>query len=67
MVPGFVLCMAADAFGVPPGDMEGAACIPSVVLGEEWQLLEGELEPGFLQVSCEALRAKGCVLEGGTD
>ena len=37
--------------------MDGAPCVPLVVLGEEWQLLEGELESGFLQVCWEAIEA----------
>ena len=48
MVPGVVFCVATDAFGVPCGDVELAACVPSVVSGEEGKLLEGELELGFL-------------------
>ena len=59
--------MAADAFGVPCRDVDGAACLPAAVCVEEWQLFEGELEQGFLQLCCEALRAKGCVVEGSTD
>ena len=59
VVPGFVLCVAADAFGVPGGDVDGAACLPSVVSAEEWQLLEGKLESGFLQAFWEAFGAKG--------
>ena len=67
MVPGFVLCVAADAFGVPRGDVDRAACLPSVVAVEEWQSLQGELEPELLQVCWEAIRAKGCILDGGGD
>ena len=36
VVPGLVVCVVADAFGVPCGDGDGAACVPSVVSGEEW-------------------------------
>ena len=47
-----VLCfffrVAADAFGVPCGDVDRAARIPSVVSGEERKLFEGELESGLL-------------------
>ena len=50
MVPGFVSCVATDAFGVPRGGADGAACVPSVVTGEEGQLLEGKLESEILQV-----------------
>ena len=35
-VPGIVLWVVADALGVPYGDGVGAACVPSVVLAEEW-------------------------------
>ena len=63
----FFLLVAADAFGVPRGHVDGAACIPSVVSAEEWQLLEGELGPGFLQVCWEAICVKGYVVEGGTE
>ena len=61
MVPDFVLCLAADAFGVPRGDLDGGVCLPSVVSGEEWQLLEGKMEPRFLQVFWEAIQAEGCL------
>ena len=50
--------MATDAFGVLRGDVERAGCVPSVITGEEGQLLEGELESGFLQVCWEVIRAK---------
>ena len=30
-------------------------------------MLKGALEPQFLQVCWEAIRAKDCVVEGGTD
>ena len=50
MVPGFVLCVASDTFGVPRGDVDGAACVPLVVPDEVGQLLLGELEAGLLQV-----------------
>ena len=47
MVPGFLFPVATDAFGVSCGDVDRAACVPSVVSGEEGKLLKGELEPGF--------------------
>ena len=48
MVPGFFFRVATDAFGVSCGDVDPAACVPSVVSGEEGKLLEGELESGVL-------------------
>ena len=48
MVPGFFFRVAADAFGVSCWDVDRAARIPSVVLGEEGKLFEGELESGFV-------------------
>ena len=48
MVPGFFFSVATDACGVPCRDVDVAACVPSVVSGEEEKLLEGELESGFL-------------------
>ena len=48
MVPGFLFRVATDPFGVSCGDVARAACVPSVVLGEEGKLLEGVLESGFL-------------------
>ena len=48
MVPGFFFHVATDAFGVSCGDVDRAAWVPSVVLGEEGKLFEGELEPGLL-------------------
>ena len=48
MVPCFFFRVAADAFGVFCGDVDRAACIPSVVSGEEGKLFEGELESGLL-------------------
>ena len=59
--------MAADAVGVPCRDVDEATCVPSVVSGEDWQLLEGELEPRFLQVCWEAIQARGCVVEADAD
>ena len=35
VVPGLVLWVVADALGVPCGDADGAACVPSVVSSEE--------------------------------
>ena len=57
MVPGFFFRVATDAFGVSCGDVYRAACVQSVVSAEEGKLFEGELESGFLQVRCEAIRA----------
>ena len=48
VVPGFFFCVAADGFGVSCGDVHGAACVPSVVSGEEGKLFAAELELGFL-------------------
>ena len=48
MVPGFFSRVATDAFGVSCGDVDQAACVPSVVSGGEGKLFEGELELGFL-------------------
>ena len=48
MVPGFFFRVATDSFGVPCGDLDSAACVPSVVSGEEGKLLEGELQSVFL-------------------
>ena len=48
MVPGFFFRVATDAFRVSCGDVDRAACVPSVVSGEEGKLFEGELESGFL-------------------
>ena len=48
MVPGFFFCVATDAFGVSCRDVDQAACVPSVVSGEEGKLFEGKLESGFL-------------------
>ena len=48
MVPGFFFRVATDAFRVPYGDVDRAACVPSAVSGEEWKMLEGELESWFL-------------------
>ena len=47
VVPGFFLRGATDAFGVSCGDVDRAACVPSVVSAEEGKLFEGELESGF--------------------
>ena len=47
MVTGFFLRVATDAFGVSGGDVDRAACVLSVVSGEEEKLLQGELESGF--------------------
>ena len=48
VVPGFFFRVAKDAFGVSCGDVDPAACVPSVVSGEEEKLFEGELESSFL-------------------
>ena len=48
VVPGFFFRVATDAFGVSCGDVDRAACVPSVVSGEEGKLFEGELDSGFL-------------------
>ena len=48
VVPGFFFHVVTDAFGVSCGDVDRAACVPSVVLVEEGKLFEGELESGFL-------------------
>ena len=48
VVPGFFFRVALDALGVSCGDVDRAACVPSVVLGEEGKLFGGELESGFL-------------------
>ena len=48
VVPGFFFRVATDAFGVSCGDVDRAARVPSLVLGEEGKLFEGELESGFL-------------------
>ena len=48
VVPVFFFRVATDAFRVSCGDVDRAACVPSVVLGEEGKLFEGELESGFL-------------------
>ena len=48
MVPGFFFSVATDAFGVSCVDVDRAACVPSVVPGEEGKLFQGELESGFL-------------------
>ena len=48
MVPGFFFRVATDAFGVPCGDVDRAASVPSAVSGEEGKLFAGELESGFL-------------------
>ena len=48
VVPGFFFRVATDAFGVSCRDVDGAACVPSVVSGEEGKLFEGELELRFL-------------------
>ena len=48
VVPGFFFRVATDAFGLSCGDVDRAACVPSVVSGEEGNLFEGKLESGFL-------------------
>ena len=48
MVPGLFFRVATDALGVSCGDVDRAACVPSVVSDEERKLFEGELESGFL-------------------
>ena len=48
MVPGFFFRVATDALGVSCRDVDRAACIPSVVSGEEGKLFEGGLELWFL-------------------
>ena len=48
MVPGFFFRVATDALGVPCGDVDRAACVPSAISGKEGKLFEGELESGFL-------------------
>ena len=48
MVRGSFFRVATDAFAVSCGDVDRAACVPSVVSGEEGKLLEGELELGSL-------------------
>ena len=48
VVPGFFFRVATDAFGVSSGDVDQAACVPSVVSGDERKVFEGELESGFL-------------------
>ena len=48
MVPGFFFRVATDAVAVSCGDVDRAACVPSVVPGEEGKLFEGELESGLL-------------------
>ena len=48
MVPSFFFRVATDAFGVSCGDVDRAACVPSVVSGDEGKLFEGELESRFL-------------------
>ena len=52
----FLFRVATDAFGVS-WIVDRAACVPSVVSGEEGKLFEGELESGFLYVCWEAIRA----------
>ena len=47
MVQGFFYRVATDAFGVSCGDVDRAACVPSVVSGEEGKLFEGKLESSF--------------------
>ena len=47
VVPGVFLRVATDVFGVPCGDVDRAACVPSAVSVEEGKLFEGELESGF--------------------
>ena len=47
MVAGFFFRVATDAFGVPCGEVDRRACVPSAVSGEEGKLFEGELESGF--------------------
>ena len=44
MVSGFFFRVATDAFGVSCGEVHRAACVPSVVWGEEGKLFEVELE-----------------------
>ena len=44
VVAGFVFRMATDAFVVSCGDVDRAACVPSVVSREEGKLFKGELE-----------------------
>ena len=46
-VAGFFLRVATNAFGVSCGYVDRAACVPSVLSGEEGKLFEGELESGF--------------------
>ena len=48
MVPGLFLRVATDAFGVPCGNVDPAACVLLVVSAEEGKLFEGELDSGFL-------------------
>ena len=58
MVSGFFFRVATDAIGVSCRDVDGAACVPSVVSGEEGKLFEGELKSGFLYVCSEAIRGR---------
>ena len=48
VVPGFFFRLATDAFGVSCGDVDRAACVPSVVSGEGGKPFEGKLESRFL-------------------
>ena len=45
-VPGFFFCVASAAFGVPCGDVQAPACIPSVVSGEEEKAGQLEMKRG---------------------
>ena len=48
VVPGFFFCVATDALGVSCRDVDRAACVPSVLSGEEGKLFQGGLESRFL-------------------
>ena len=48
VVPGFLFRVDAERFGVSCGDVDRAACVPSVVSSEEEMLFQGELELRFL-------------------
>ena len=65
MVPGIFFPVATDAFGVSCGDVDRAACIPSVISGEQQKLCEGEVQSRFLYGGLGGYPGVGLSSRGG--